>query len=338
MPIETLSNPQPAPMLLSYSHTDEGLLNDLKKHLAILKRQGVITTWHDRDITAGDEWAGAISRQMEEADVILLLISPDFIASDYCWDVEMKRAMERHDAGEALVIPVFLRPCDWKGAIFGKLKGLPTDAKPITSSSWSSHDEAFTIVAAGIRNAIANWRQSGTGGSGPRLSNQEVSLQKAADTQVAPSYKVPKLRPVGFNAYQADREILAFLNAELVSRMKSLEEAGYIVDRDAREGKIRFRVIAGDQTVYFLHMWQGGLGNDKGLGFFHGWGNRSVSEGSTTATATPVPDEYTGEAKLDVLNMSLLGHGSIQKTYTKEEFVDALWDEIVRAVDQLGFR
>ena len=158
-------NPVPAKVFLSYAHTDEALLNELKKHLATLRRQGAISTWQDRDITAGSEWAGKISQELEDADVILLLISPDFIASDYCWDVELTRAMKRHDSGEALVIPVFLRPCDWKGAVFGKLQGLPTDAKPVTSPAWSSHDEAFTIVAAGIRTALANRRRLGTGAS-----------------------------------------------------------------------------------------------------------------------------------------------------------------------------
>ena len=149
---------------------------------------------------------------------------------------------------------------------------------------------------------------------------------------------MPKLRQAGFNSYEAARTILAFLDSQLVSRMESLQKAGYVVDHDTGGGKVRFRVEAGNQTVYFLDMWPGGFGNDKGLSFFHGWGNRSSSEGSTTATATPVPDEYTGEAKLDVLNMSLLGHSVGKRNYTKEEFLDALWEQIVSTVDQLGRR
>ena len=333
MESETSPNSPPVQLLLSYAHADEGLLNELKKHLAILKRQGVISMWHDREITAGDEWSGVISQQLEDADVILLLISPDFIASDYCWDIEMKRAMERHDAGTALVIPIFLRPCDWKGAIFGKLQGLPTDAKAVTSSAWSSRDEALTIVATGIRNAIAKWQ-----GRAAKTANQEQPLQEKAGEPLASSYKVPKLRPGSFNAYAASREMLAFLDSEITSRMESLQNAGYVVDHDQRDGNIHFRVLAGDEVVYFLNIRPGGLGNDKGLSFFHGWGNRSISDGSTTATATPVPDEYTGEAKLNVFNFSLLGHGSMEKTYTKQEFLDALWNEIVKTVDQLSRR
>lgn len=320
------SSSSPAKVFLSYAHADEKLMNELKKHLAALRRQSIISTWHDRDITAGSEWAGEISQELENADVILLLISADFLSSDYCWDVEMKRAMERHNEGTAVVIPIFLRPCDWKGAIFGKLQGLPTDAQPVISSAWSSQDEAFTIVAAGIRKAIVNWKK--TESQPQDLSNQPTAV----------GYKVPKSLNTDFNAYAASRDILTSIDAELTFRMSSLEKAGYVVDHDQQEGKIRFRVLSGDRTIYFLQFWLGGLGNDKGISFFHGWGNVNLSNESTTATATPVPDDYTGEAKLKVLNMSLLGHGVVQQVYTKSDFLESLWQEIIRIVDSLGRR
>lgn len=118
-------------VFFSYSHKDEDLRNELEIHLAVLKRQGVISTWHDRRITAGDEFADKISCHLESADIILLLVSPYFIASDYCYEVEMKRALERHDAGEARVIPVILHPCYWHGAPFGRLLAVPSDGKPV---------------------------------------------------------------------------------------------------------------------------------------------------------------------------------------------------------------
>jgi hypothetical protein len=136
----------------SYSHKDEDLRDKLKTHLSILKRQGVIADWHDRNIDVGAEWAGQIDEHLNSAKVILLLVSADFLASDYCYDLEMKRAMQRHDAKEACVIPIVLRACDWKGAPFGKLQGLPKDMKPVTS--WTNQDEAFTDIARGIRQAV----------------------------------------------------------------------------------------------------------------------------------------------------------------------------------------
>jgi len=139
-------------VFFSYSHRDEDLRDEMAKHLSILKRQGVITEWYDRDIGAGTEWAQEIDTHLNSAQVILLLISPDFIASDYCFDLEMGRAMERHEAGEACVIPVILRPVDWSGAPFGKLQAFPKNAKPVTT--WANRDEAFTNVAQGIRKAV----------------------------------------------------------------------------------------------------------------------------------------------------------------------------------------
>jgi hypothetical protein len=143
---------EPIEVFYSYSHKDEDLRNELNKHLTILRRQGVIREWHDRQITAGTEWAGQIDEHLNSADIILLLISADFLFSDYCYDIELKRALERHEAGEACVIPVILRPVDWKGAPFGKLQALPKDAKAVTK--WPDRDEGFADVAAGIRKAV----------------------------------------------------------------------------------------------------------------------------------------------------------------------------------------
>lgn len=136
----------------SYAPQDEPLRRKLEKHLSIFKRQRLITDWHYRKVTAGAEWECEVDSHLNTAQLILLLVSPDFIASDYCYDIEVKRAMERHEAGEACVIPVILRPAHWEEAVFGKLQALPVDGKPVTR--WRTHDEAFFNVAEGIRKAI----------------------------------------------------------------------------------------------------------------------------------------------------------------------------------------
>lgn len=138
-------------VFFSYSHADEGLRNQLEKQLAMLKRQRVIETWHDRRIGAGDNIDHAIDEHINNDEIILLLISPDFIASNYCYEIELSRAMERHAAGEAIVIPVILRACDWHHAPFGKLNATPRDGKPITQ--WPDTDEAFLQVAKAVRGA-----------------------------------------------------------------------------------------------------------------------------------------------------------------------------------------
>jgi TIR domain/Effector-associated domain 2 len=146
----------PIQVFFSYSHKDEDLRDELSTHLAIMKRQHVISEWHDRQLRPGDEWQESIDERINKAQVILLLISANFLASDYCHEIEMKRALERHENREAVVIPIILRPCDWKGALFGKLQALPKDAKPVTT--WPNRDEAFTNVAQGIRRAIEGLR------------------------------------------------------------------------------------------------------------------------------------------------------------------------------------
>ena len=143
---------QPPKLFFSYAHKDETLRDELATHLSLLKRQGIIDTWHDRNITAGTDWVQAIDDNLDSANIILLLISADFLASDYCYDKEMTRALEHHNQSTARVIPIILRPCDWHSAPFGKLQALPKDAKPVTQ--WSNQEEAFTNIVQGIRKAV----------------------------------------------------------------------------------------------------------------------------------------------------------------------------------------
>jgi hypothetical protein len=159
-------------VFFSYSHRDEELCKKLVNHLSLLQRQGVITAWHDRKITAGTEWAGVIDDHLNTAKIILLLVSDDFLASDYCYDVEMQRAMERHETREARVIPVILRPVDWQEAPFGKLQALPTEGKPITT--WPNQDAAFVNVVEGIRGVIQELTGRPVGGSAPGSVALEV--------------------------------------------------------------------------------------------------------------------------------------------------------------------
>jgi TIR domain/NB-ARC domain len=141
-------------LFYSYSHRDEVLRDKLDTHLAFLRRSERITEWHDRKIGAGNDWRGQIDRRLAEADIILLLVSADFIASDYCWGEEMTKALERHQLGEARVIPVILRPCQWQKTPLRSLQAVPKDGKPI--SEWPSHDAALDDIAAAVEGTIAD--------------------------------------------------------------------------------------------------------------------------------------------------------------------------------------
>lgn len=139
-------------VVLSYAHRDERLRHELDKHLSPLRRSGLIASWHDRKISPGTEFDPEIDRHLSTSDLVLLLISPDFINSDYCYCKEMRAALKRHAQGRARVIPIILRPVDWLQTPIGKLLALPTDGKPITS--WNSRDEALLVVAKGVRQAV----------------------------------------------------------------------------------------------------------------------------------------------------------------------------------------
>lgn len=147
---------RPARVFLSYAQEDVKLRDELEKHLAGLRRSGHVLVWHDRMIGPGRDRSGAIDAQLEAADIILLLVSSSFLASDYCFEVEVAKALERHRNGQARIIPVLVRDCDWTGAPFGHLQAVPYEpgagAKPVTA--WSDHDAAWASVARALRSLL----------------------------------------------------------------------------------------------------------------------------------------------------------------------------------------
>lgn len=145
-------------LFFSYSHKDEDLRNELETHLALLKRQGIISAWHDRRITAGSDFGEAISVELEKAQIIMLLISANFLNSDYCYEKEMKRALEKHKEKSAVVIPVILHPCDWHSSPFGQLRATPTDGKAI--SMFANQHEALAIVAKDVRETAKQFQKA----------------------------------------------------------------------------------------------------------------------------------------------------------------------------------
>ena len=139
-----------------YAREDSALRDELAKHLGPLRREGLITEWHDREIEAGTHWEREIERQLNTSGIILLLVSPDFINSDYAYGVEMEKALALHAADRARVISIILRPVYWKNTPIAKLQVLPDDGKPVTS--WGNKDEAFLNVVEGVDVAIRSFR------------------------------------------------------------------------------------------------------------------------------------------------------------------------------------
>jgi len=136
-------------VFISYCHKDSGLMDKLVRHLRPLERLNLIKkVWHDGRIDAGEEWEPSIRAALAEADIILLLVSIDFINSNFCFEIELKEAIERHRNNKAIVVPIILRSCLWEQMPFGAIQALPPKAKAV--DTWSNEDEAFTAVAKGI--------------------------------------------------------------------------------------------------------------------------------------------------------------------------------------------
>ncbi|MFL6208020.1 MAG: tetratricopeptide repeat protein [Pyrinomonadaceae bacterium] len=209
VPVETSTRTRPETDSLSlfyaYSHKDEKLRDQLVRHLAVLRREMIIEGWHDRMIMAGRKWKDEIEEHLNSADLILFLISADFLASDYCYGVEVKRALERHESGEARVIPVILRPCVWQRTPFGKLQALPKDAKPITQ--WKRRDEAFLNVITGVRQVAEELR----------AKSQAIPMPARPAGQPRQSPQIPRPPAVGFLSRRDrdGRDLLTLLVAEL---------------------------------------------------------------------------------------------------------------------------
>lgn len=175
---------RPVEVFIAYAREDDELREVLETHLSSLKRKGLITAWHNRCIVAGSMWRNEIDTHLQTAQIILLLISSDFIASEYCYEIEMQTAIQRHENKEAIVIPIILRPSDWEDAPFSKIQPLPKDAKAITT--WANRDEAFLDVVKGIRRAIEEYK------SRPNLSlPEDLSTTPVGSKETQVTYTDP---------------------------------------------------------------------------------------------------------------------------------------------------
>lgn len=214
-----------AVVFFSYSHADADLRQQLDKHLAPLRRQELAEGWHDCQILAGDELDPTITANLDRADVILLLVSADFINSDYCYSNEMTRALERHSSGHARIVPVILRPCDWQHPPISTLLATPKDGRPVTS--WSNIDEAFTDVAKEVRRAVEDMNRRrknvATEPSSPATAasatiGMQEQGQEAATRRVSLAHPVNGLNRLYQGLPQVLREFSDFERDEFVHR------------------------------------------------------------------------------------------------------------------------
>ena len=148
----------PLSLFLSYAHADESIAEALRRHLSPLRHEGVVEAWYDRDLGPGDRWDDEISARLEAADIVIALLSADFVASEYAYGRELRRALELHQLGRLVLVPVIGRACYWQSLPIGSLQALPDGGRPITS--WDDRDSAYVTVVRGIE-AAARARLAG---------------------------------------------------------------------------------------------------------------------------------------------------------------------------------
>ncbi len=190
-------------VFFSYSHSDETDRNELETHLAILKRQGLIETWYDRRILAGKGLSKEIDQNLLGSNLVLLLTSPDFLASDYCYSNEMQKALEMRRQGLVWVIPIILEHCDWKNTPLKDLLACPQDGKPV--SDYPNPNKAYNEIVQDIRRVIDEISQKQTKATKPLSKKSYVTTESISKSIVVDNVRSSNLRiKKKFTDYEKD--------------------------------------------------------------------------------------------------------------------------------------
>lgn len=312
-------------VFFSYSHKDEALRNELETHLAPLKREGIISSWHDRGISAGDDFEASIRFELETADIVLLLVSASFLASDYCMEKELALALEKRGANSMVIIPVILHPCDWESSSFGHLQATPTNGKPI--SMFANQHEAFTIVAKDIRKAVQRFA--------PAQKAAPLPLQRSGSTTLASPVPAPRSSNLRVKRVFSDHEQDTFLeesfeyiaryfdgsihelakrNPQMQARFKRLEAAGFSAS-----------IYADGKRVAECSVWYGGSGlRSRQIFYSH---TADHQQGSWNEALSVGNDGYT--LHLKPMGMSMMGNRS-EEPLSQEGAAEFYWSLLIR--------
>lgn len=316
-------------VFFSYSHKDEHLRDDLEVQLTMLKREGLIDAWHDRRIPAGSDVDSAISVKLEQAEVILLLASPDFLASEYCWGIEVKRAMTRHAEGDALVIPVILRPCEWNRAPFGKLLAAPKDGKAVTG--WADRDAAFLDVARQVRKAVEDRTGGRSTARAPQRAEEPVEVilrttqARSSNLAVKKLFSQAEMDDFLIKAFEFMAEFFEGSLAALGERNADIETRYRRIDAN------RFTAAAYRHGLKqaACTIWAGGEAFSSGINYI------ANDSGATKA----INESLTVEAADHALHLKAMmggfpGGGERDRKLSVEQAAEHLWATFIQALQQ----
>ena len=301
---------------ISYSHRDRAALERLHTHLAVLRSDGRLDEWFDREILAGEEIDSEIEERLESSELFLLLVSPDFLASDYCVNREMKRALERHRSGAARVVPIVIEPCDWASTALRDLKALPQDGRPV--SEWTNENNAFLDVVQELRRMLDAEEV-------PHASTNGEEIVSAAPVQAGlRRYRVKRdfdeidrsdFRDAAFGVMRDYFErAVAEIDAieDLRGRFTSLSAVSFtctIVNRAREHGT--------------AHITVHGRSGNTGLGDI----SYSFEENAPPNTANGM---FTVEADEYELSLSsMMGFGGEHEKLTPETAAEQLWEDLL---------
>jgi hypothetical protein len=309
-------------LFFSYSHKDEDLRDELETHLSALKRQGVIDVWHDRRISAGKDFNSEISQHLESSQIILLLVSPYFIASDYCYDAEMTRALELHSSEEARIIPIILHPCDWRNLPFGKLQALPKDGKPI--SKYPNLYDAFLEITLAIRavakefdDATEPEPESPKGHSRHVYVSSPVAKVRSSNLRVKKTFTQREKDKFERSAYEFIEKYFENSLAELQTRNSNIETEFRLIDANQFTASV---YVDGAEASSCVIGFQGRGGHMGGITFGYG-----SSIGGMNESLSVEDDGYT--LYLKPLGMNIRSDRSTQLTL--EGAAEAFWEMLM---------
>lgn len=319
-----------AKVFFSYSHDDESYRDQLEKHLASLRHEGLIESWHDRCIRAGARLDAEIDQQINAADVILLLVSSSFLNSRYCYTIEMKRALERRAAGEADVVPVIVRACDWQSTPSGELMAVPKDGKAVTS--WPNYDEAYTDVAWQVRRLVQQRHQQGSGTAQVATTAWQTP-QVPHPASTAPRSSNLRLKKE-FNDLDADRfltETFDFLARFFEASLQELQ---------ARNPGVTGQFRRVDANTFTAAIYQQGRRTSECSVHLGGGGFRSngISYSSDTSARGNSFNEMVSVKNDDqAMYLKALGmasYGSNRQNLTQEGAAELFWSMLIGRLQQ----
>lgn len=319
-------------VFMSYSHADEAMRDRLEKHLAMLKREGLIETWHDRRIVPGQPLDPTIMAQIESADVFLFLLSVDFIDSHYCYDVEMTRALERQAAGQADVVPVILHSCEWLQTPLGKFNGVPADGKPIAKASYP--EDAYLEVAKAVRRVMAARQKSGVAAPGRAGPGIQPARPVASRVATAPSH--PRSSNLAIRKTITDADRHAFLEDGFEFMAKFFEES--LTELGQRNPGVEARFRRNGADVFTARAYRdgkleaqckiqlGGMISGNSISFSY---DANASTGSSNEMLSVKEDDQG--LMFDALGLSVMS-GRERKGLGHQGASEFLWDLFIKSM------